>query len=108
MSTYDIEAKKGIIGGWNLNEHSLFVEHNNNRIYFGDGTEGEKDVFVVRTGTAGNYSYPFYVRADGTMSAEKANIIGKITATSGAIGGWEIGETTLTNGGRIIDAAMVS
>jgi len=57
-------------------------------------------VFSIQDGES---SYPFYVQADGTLHATKANITGTVTAESGAIGRWHIlqGTTGTYNWGAI-------
>ena len=49
----------------------------------------------------------FEVASDGSLTATRADITGIITSTEGAIGGWTIGETTLTsNDGKVyLDSA---
>ena len=64
---------------------------------------GNGGVFGLRTGTEGNYSFPFIVRYNGTVEATNAVIEGTITtddltATGGTIGGWTIGTSGLSSG----------
>lgn len=64
---------------------------------------GNGGVFGLRTGTEGNYSFPFIVRYNGTVEATNAIIEGTITtaaltATGGTIGGWTIGTSGLSKG----------
>lgn len=61
---------------------------------------GNAGVFGLRTGTDGNYSFPFIVRYNGTVEATNAVIEGTITtddltATGGTIGGWTIGSNVI-------------
>lgn len=49
--------------------------------------------------TIGGSTPKFKVNWDGTIYASDGIFEGKITSTEGEIGGWEIGETTLTGGG---------
>lgn len=79
----------------------------------GDGTAVFDSSYIRGTITAGAVSTPgvdilsngaiisnnFSVTADGILSANSANISGEITATSGAIAGWEITGDNLTSGG---------
>ena len=91
-----IETIEGTIGGWNIGANSISnTNSSGNFVSLGNGTNANQDVLVVRTGTSGSYQYPFYVRADGTLVAAKATITGNITATSGVIGGWNIGTNEL-------------
>ena len=39
------------------------------------------------------------------MTASNANISGKITATTGEVGGWDIGATTLSSNNLILDSS---
>ena len=64
---------------------------------------GDGGVFGLRTGTEGNYNFPFIVRYNGTVEATNAVIEGTITtddltATGGTIGGWTIGTSGLSKG----------
>lgn len=64
---------------------------------------GNGGVFGLRTGSEGNYSFPFIVRYNGTVEATNAIIEGTITtaaltATGGTIGGWTIGTSGLSKG----------
>lgn len=64
---------------------------------------GNGGVFGLRTGSEGNYNFPFIVRYNGTVEATNAIIEGTITtaaltATGGTIGGWTIGTSGLSKG----------
>ncbi len=48
---------------------------------------------------------PFRVYSDGAVVATNATISGSITATSGSIGGWAIGATTLSGGNAVLSSA---
>jgi len=79
----------------------------------GDGTAVFDSSYIRGTITAGAVSTPgvdilsngaiisnnFSVTANGVLSATGANISGAITATSGAIAGWDITGDNLTSGG---------
>ena len=52
-------------------------------------------VFYITDKSAGYSQYPFRVNGDGSFTATKATIEGKITATSGTIGGCEIKDKVL-------------
>ena len=60
---------------------------------------------VIRSGAYVKGTSGWALNSDGTIEAVNATIIGKVTATSGTIGGWEIATSTLTSGGVIFDAA---
>lgn len=92
-----IYASSGKISGWNIGE----TYSGTNGIFntCGDYEVGMKvsdsvtaAAFYVRN-KSGDGSTPFYVRNDGKLVATSADISGKVTATSGSIGDWNIGET---------------
>lgn len=93
----NIIATGGTIGGFTITNSSIFSMKDNNFMFIGDGSDDAGDFLVVRTGTEGNYSYPFFVRKDGTMYATNATIAGNITATSGNIGNCTIANCTVTD-----------
>ena len=78
-------------------QDSLKVGNNDNGVGIsGTGTpfinaDGEI-IYPVRfwAGSSNKDAAPFWVREDGSFSATKAIITGKITALEGQIGGWEI------------------
>ena len=63
-------------------------------------TDGKtSNAFYIRERAAGEstWDYPFRVRYDGYLKATKVDIEGKITCSSGTIGGFTIGSTLLRN-----------
>lgn len=112
-----IKATAGTIGGWTLSKHPNSAEHNflyNRQSSFGTGLSstptGDDPAFWA--GFTGEGSTPwndtqwfdktnFYVTNNGHLVAESADITGKITATSGTIGGYSIGQYTLASGGSL-------
>lgn len=97
----NITATGGTIGGFTIGSHSITAQNGNNTVFLNDASNGNQDFLVVRTGTSGNYKYPFYVRADGTMSATNANISGTITAISGTFDNCTIKNTCIVPAGTI-------
>ena len=81
--TGTINASSGTIGGFTIGSTNISAEGGAYRVFIGNGSGTNADFLVVRTGSNGNYQYPFYVRANGTMYASNATISGNITATSG-------------------------
>jgi hypothetical protein len=79
------------IAGWNIKPGELtktFTEDGATRtIYIRAPKEAESRVLEVKKTDS---SSPFYIRADGYLYATKVEIEGKITATKGKIGGWNI------------------
>lgn len=78
-----VVTTSGQIGGWNIGSDRIYSTNSNgNYVVLANGSNANQDVLVVRTGagtSADPYTWPFYVRADGTLYA-----------TKGAIGGWDI------------------
>ena len=80
-------ATSGTIGGWTIGSSDIHnTNSSGNYVTLSNGTNSNQDVIVVRTGSSGNYKYPFYLRANGTMVATNATISGAITATSLSLG----------------------
>lgn len=103
--TGTITAKDGSIAGYNIGPGGSY----DNAIYkrvAGDGsgvdyevglkaTSGDTDLaFYVKQSEDqwANNSNVFYVRNNGQLYAQKADITGKITASSGKIGSWNVGD----------------
>ena len=85
--TGTITAGNGKIGCWNINNISIYKGNeafgNASGMYFGDSGLSLSDKFKVTSG--------------GALTAVGANITGIITATSGMIGGWTIGNSLFHN-----------
>lgn len=100
-----VVATSGKIGGWNIGNDRLSCSLMSNSkngfavdiaVPTAKGNTGNTTtVMAVKSVTDGTTTWPFIVRSDGTLTATKANIKGTITATSGAIGGWNLNSTTL-------------
>lgn len=79
-----ITSTSGTIGGWNIQQDYLSnTNSSGNEVILANGTNGNQDVLVIHNGA----NYPFYLRADGYLSASNANISGTINATSGSFTG---------------------
>ena len=88
--TGTVNASNGKIGGWSIGQNDLHSTNSSgNYVTLANGSNSTQDVLVVRTGSSGSYSYPFYLRADGTLHT------GMLDATGGTIGGWTIGTNSL-------------
>lgn len=111
--TGTINSSGGRIGGWNIGQDSLSnTNSSGNEVILANGTNSAQDVLVIHNGN----NYPFFLRADGYMSAQNANISGTINATSGTfsgtlyssqgkIGGWTLnGSSGFTSGNSSISA----
>lgn len=81
-------------GGWRVNEDTLVSLSGN----VGMSSAGALSTSVrFWAGNAVLGSAPFRVTEVGALFASNADIAGKVTATTGAIGGWVIGATSLTD-----------
>ena len=89
----------GTIGGWTIDATNNKLTSSSNKFQvdikvptaYYDGTEATSStstVMAVKDKTKN--TWPFIVRSDGTLVADKANITGTINAQSGSIGGWNI------------------
>lgn len=87
-----VTATSGKIGGWNINSDYLSYE----------GTGQGIGLYPTRIGSTENVVSVWYnskelfkVDGRGKMTASRADVSGKVTATSGNIGGWDINSTSL-------------
>lgn len=91
-----LKATSGTVGGWTLNNGMIRSKENeaNSTIpkMFLSPTSGIR----IRSG--------FSVNSNGKLSCTGADVSGKITASSGTIGGWKINASTLTGGQMTIDS----
>lgn len=70
----------GTIGGWDITSSGITKDSGDNTVYMLPGTNSNKDVWVIRVKDSnGNYTWPFIVRTDGSLIANKATISGNIT-----------------------------
>lgn len=86
-----INALSGVIGGFTLDSNALYAGLDNTRIQL-DVTTG------IHLGATNYASAPFKVSLDGNLIATNADITGTINASSGVIGGFSIGPTSLYAG----------
>ena len=86
-----LTATKGKIGGWTIDDTSISGSWNS--------TEEITQSFYIASpddsrpywmGAVSNDDTKFSVSRDGILTAKNADIVGKITATSGTVGGWNI------------------
>lgn len=102
-----IKANSGTIGGWTLG--STFLQGTNFEINSSSST-----IFVgsaagqhirisasggIATYNGGTQTSGFNLSTSGTLS-----LSGSVTASSGSIGGWTIGSTTLTGGNTVLNS----
>ncbi len=113
-------ASDGNISGWNLTDWNLYKSKYNSAAQksYAAAMTTESRAFAVyeKDGNcltevpsySGGWAYNFYVSYDGELFANKADITGKITATSGEIGGCSIEDGTLKIANANIDSLNVS
>lgn len=111
-----LSAPSGIIGGWTINPTTLvggnatldstgqLILGTTNDVVVLSASDATHRIWV---GNAAAGSAAFNVTKAGVMSATGAIISGAITTTSGAIGGWTIGATTLTGGSATLSSTGV-
>ena len=98
-----VTAKKGKISGWTIGQAPLLgvdaIYSTAGEYEIGmQGSSSESGVaFYVKHKTDGDI---FYVKNDGSLKATKAEITGKITATSGTIGGFDIKDPYMITSGK--------
>lgn len=82
-----IYASGGTIGGWTINKNEITSKSGN--IYFSLRSPlAGGSWWMISADTDGNTT--FGVKRDGTFFGNGVDITGKIKATSGSIGGWDI------------------
>lgn len=103
IAVTDLNAFGATIGGWTINQRSIEKAVSGSYdVYFSapSSPSDTSDAFAVKAlnaaGTA--LEYKFLVMYNGKVIAKNADIAGKITATSGEIGGFTIGATSIYNG----------
>lgn len=81
-SSGQITSTGGTIGGFTIGTNEISSTRSDCKVTLGDASNNTKDFLVVRTGTNGNYNYPFYVRGNGFLHAENVEITGNITGSN--------------------------
>lgn len=102
-----IVATTGNIGGWEIKDNGLLSIDGTFLGKVGMSSDSNSPAFWAGSGindfpsSCPSGEWPneikFYVTHDGYLHASNANIKGVITATEGKIGGWYIGNTTLSS-----------
>lgn len=104
--TGKITAETGEIAGFTLGQsnvysNALYKVNTSGTTRYEVGIKGSDSAtsaaFYIRSSTDNwtNSKLEFYVRNDGYLYAENANITGTITSGSGSIGGWTITDTRM-------------
>ncbi len=95
-----LESKDGHIGGWTINADSLYAANvglassGDVRIWAG-GANGDNAAFKVKADGSLSIGSKLSAGIDGKLTCSDADISGKVTATSGKIGGWSIDGNSL-------------
>ena len=90
LTTRDIKATGGTVGGWSLNSDTLYGGSGSNQV--GMSSNGSKYAFFAGAQDNAGKNAKFAVGHNGGM-----------TATSGTIGGWTIGNTSLKGGSTYLN-----
>ena len=89
-------AKGGTIGGWNITNQYLqgYIDENNYVNIWAPNSSNSHSFINLKH----NGQYTFYVDAKGHLYASDVELKGKITAETGHIGGWYIGDGYMSSG----------
>lgn len=91
LTCSNIKATGGTVGGWIIGTNDIHnTNSSGNQVILANGTNANQDVLVITDGT----NYPFFLRANGYLSASNVNISGVINAGNGST----IGGLTMSNG----------
>ena len=91
-----LSGNTGVIGGFTINDTQLESSKTIGGTTYTafmrkiSDTTADYAAFAIKVDNGSSVSWPFYIRYNGRMHAENADISGNITATSGKIGGWNI------------------
>ena len=98
ITTTDITATGGTIGGFDITSSYI----SKTKKSYSDANSG---VYIGTTGI-GLGAGKFYVTSAGALTATDATITGKITSSSGEIGGWTIGQNIINGKTGSYEARM--
>ena len=82
----NITATEGKIGGWTIETNSLYAGSGASRVVLSTGNP----TYAIWAGNETAANAPFRVGKNGAFVATSADITGKITSSSGSIGGWTL------------------
>lgn len=102
-----IKANSGTIGGWTLGSTYLQgsnfeINSSNSTIYVGPTSGAHIRISAsggISTYSGGTQTGGFNLSTNGTLS-----LSGSVSASSGSIGGWTIGSTTITGGNTTLNS----
>ena len=102
-----IKANSGTIGGWTLGSNYLQgtnfeINSSNSTIYV--GPSGGQHIRISASGGIGTYNGGSPTGSFSLSTSGSLSLSGSITATSGSIGGWTIGSSTLTGGNTTLNS----
>jgi len=102
----NLTVTAGTIGGWTVT--ATDIKDTAGLVGMSSTVTGGDDIRFFAGHTTPT-SAPFYVTEAGVLVASSATITGSVTATSGAIGGWDINATTLDSGSDeiVLDSANI-
>ena len=92
-----VTATSGLIGGWHIDSRRIYSNESAYEVALCNfiNNETESRVLYCRVGTDGDYT--FKLLRNGFLYATNVELSGKITATSGTIGGWDIDAYGITS-----------
>ena len=97
--TGKVTATSGSIAGWDIQSQYLVRETTTSRVRLNAFTStyltNNAISVATKDASATDWNTQFSVAYNGKVTAKNAEIEGKVTATSGSIGGWEISSTSL-------------
>ena len=105
MNNAGLYAIAGTIGGYTIGQYTLTGGSGTNAV--GICSTANQGWAFWAGATSGN-SAPFHVGHNGALYATNATITGSVTATSGTIGGYTIGSSTLRGGSGSNTVGMCS
>lgn len=97
-----VYASGGKIAGWTIGSTSIYknttIDGLTHQAYISapaTASAANSAFGVSKTASDGTVTYPFLVQYNGKLTATNADIIGKITSSSGTIGGWGLSTTEI-------------
>jgi hypothetical protein len=102
-----IKANSGTIGGWTLG--STYLQGSNFEINSSSSTifvgpTGGQHIRISSSGGIATYNGGTQTSAFNLSTSGSLSLSGSVTASSGSIGGWTIGSTTITGGNTTLNS----
>lgn len=92
----NIQASSGSLGGWTIDNNYLASGTGSSKVWLSGNSSAT--AYAIIAGADTPTDAPFTLKRDGTLKATNATITGSVTASSGSIGGWTIGQNSLYAG----------